>query len=353
MKYYLKKLERYGIHGVCNDWFGDYLSNRSLKARIQTIDHEVVRSDNFDISYGTAQGSCLGPLLFIIFTNDIYLLPTFSKIILFADDMTLINSCMNVHFLKYSLEHDMTVLTDWYHANQLSLNVNKTVIIKFWPDSKPFTVKIGDVKLRNSSSTRFLGMTVDECLTWNTHVGNLCSKIRANKMLLVHAKHLLPTDALKQIYFAHIYTHLTYSQVIWGSMINKSSYNSLYKLQKECVKLMVNVPKSSCVEPIFDRLNLIRLSDLIGNELKKLGFKVAHKLLSVPLIELFQINGGRKKHQYETRQKGIPNVQNHSTFLFNKSFLCKCLSLYSKLPNSIRQKSSLKGFCRTIRQVRS
>ena len=81
----LKKLERYGIRGICNDWFGNYLSNRSLKAKIQTADHEIKRSDNFDISYSTAQGSCLGPLLFIIFTNDIYLLPTFSKIILFAD----------------------------------------------------------------------------------------------------------------------------------------------------------------------------------------------------------------------------------------------------------------------------
>ena len=101
----LKKLERYGICGICNDWFGNYLSNRSLKAKTQTANHEIIRSDNFDISYGTTQGSCLGLLLFIVFMNDIYLLPTFSKIILFADDMTLINSSKNMHFLKYSLEH--------------------------------------------------------------------------------------------------------------------------------------------------------------------------------------------------------------------------------------------------------
>ena len=81
----------------------------------------------------------------------------------------------------------MSILTDWYHANQLSLNVNKTVLIKFWPDLKPFTVKIGDVELNNSNSTKFLGMMVDECLTWNTHVRNLYSKIWANKMLLVNA----------------------------------------------------------------------------------------------------------------------------------------------------------------------
>ena len=117
-KVLFKKLERYGIRGICNDWFGDYLANRSLKAKIQTTNHEVLRSDNFDISYGTTQGSCLGSLLFIFFMNDNYLLPTFSKIILIADDTTLINSSKNMHFLKYSLEHDMSILTDWYHANQ-------------------------------------------------------------------------------------------------------------------------------------------------------------------------------------------------------------------------------------------
>ena len=84
--------------------------------------------------------------------------------------------------------------------------------------------------------------------------------------------------------------------MVWGLMINKSSYNSLYKLQKECVKLVAKVPKSSCVEPIFDHLNLTRLSDLIENESKKLGYKITHKLLPEPLTKLFQINGGRKMH---------------------------------------------------------
>ena len=192
---------------------------------------------------------------------------------------------------------------------------------------------------------------MDECLTWNEHVGNLHSKIWANKMLLVNAKHLLPTDALRKIYFAHIYTHLTYSLVVWDLMIPKSSYNSLYRLQKECIKLVAKVPKSSCVEPIFDHFNIIKLPGLIENELTKLGYKIANKLLPEPLIKLFQINGGRKMHQYDTRQKNVPNIQNHSTLLFNRSFLCKSLSLYSKLPNPIKLKTSLSGFCQAIKQM--
>ena len=80
----LKKLEQYGIRGQCLDWFESYITNQSLIAKIQTNTRKIVKSQSYDITYGTAQGSCLGPLLFSIFINDIYLLPTFSSIILFC-----------------------------------------------------------------------------------------------------------------------------------------------------------------------------------------------------------------------------------------------------------------------------
>ena len=97
-KVLLAKLERYGICGICNDWFRSYLTNRSLIAKVQTSENTVTKSDNFAISYSTAQRSCLGPLLFILFTNDIQLLPTFSSIILFADDTTLFNSAKMINY---------------------------------------------------------------------------------------------------------------------------------------------------------------------------------------------------------------------------------------------------------------
>ena len=107
----LKKLDLYGLRGVCNDWFRDYLSDRKLVCRL-TTNNGVTKSGTFDITYGTAQGSCLGPLLFILFCNDIQLLPTYLKIILFADDTILLYSHKNLKFLKYALEHDMVLLSD-------------------------------------------------------------------------------------------------------------------------------------------------------------------------------------------------------------------------------------------------
>ena len=179
----LVKLERYGIRGMCNDWFCSYLSNRTLTTKVQTSENEITKSDSYNINYGTAQGSCLGPLLFILFTNDIYLLPTFSSIILFADDTTLFNSVENTNFLQYSLEHDMSILMDWYKTNKLSLNVDKTVLLKFWPGDKPFTINVESTKIKNSQHTRFLGVLVDECLNWKEHTNNLYNKILNNKRL--------------------------------------------------------------------------------------------------------------------------------------------------------------------------
>ena len=88
----LKKLERLGIHGISNDWFQSYLSGRSLVAKVTTAERKTVFSDVYDISYGTAHSSCLGPLLFLLFCNDIHQLPLYSHLILFADDTTVFNS---------------------------------------------------------------------------------------------------------------------------------------------------------------------------------------------------------------------------------------------------------------------
>ena len=121
----LHKLEKYGIRGICNNWFRSYLKDRKLQCKINTVENGTIKSDVYNTSHGTAQGSCLGPLLFILFTNDIHMLPLYSRLILFADDTTLYCHHKSKQFLKYMLTHDMELLLDWFKANLLSLNMEK------------------------------------------------------------------------------------------------------------------------------------------------------------------------------------------------------------------------------------
>ena len=227
----LKKLDLYGLRGVCNDWFRYYLRDRKLVCRL-TTNTGVTRSGIFDITYGTAQGSCLSPLLLMLFCNDIQLLPTYSKIILFADDTILLCSHKNMKFLKYASEHDMSVLSDWYRVNKLSLNVYKTVLLKFWPEGKSFDINIEGVPLINDHHVKFLGVWLDDCLTWKEHSNAVLNRVKANQKLLTNAKNMLDEKSLMTIYNVHIYSHLGYCIVVWGSMLNADAEISYIRLKK-------------------------------------------------------------------------------------------------------------------------
>ena len=129
------KLEKYGIRGTCLECFRSYLTNRKLRSKCK-LTNGTEYSDWYNVEYGTPQGSCLGPLLYIIFCNDLYRNLEFLECIQFADDTTLYYGHTNKNFLLCSLEHDLEIISDWFRAIKLTLNVNKTVFMLFHPKGK-------------------------------------------------------------------------------------------------------------------------------------------------------------------------------------------------------------------------
>ena len=133
-KILLSKLESYGIRGSTLNWFENYLVNRTLRAKCNTTYEEKPQySSYFPIEYGAPQGSCLGPLLFLIFANDLYHVLQHTSCILFADDTTIYHSHKNLRHLKWIIEKHLKQLMDWFKANKLTLNLNKTECMLFSP----------------------------------------------------------------------------------------------------------------------------------------------------------------------------------------------------------------------------
>ena len=196
----LQKLERYGIRGTAQDWFSSYLSGRQLVAKVTAGPSQTVKLDSYEVIYGAAQGSCLGPLLFIIFMNDLTQLPLYSNIILFANDTTVFNSHKSEKFLKYTLEHDLNIMSDWFKANKLSLNLDKTVGIKLW-DNSNFMLHTNNMSIEMTDHTKFLGMFIDYKLTWHIHATHLLDKLNMNRRLMTLGKNHLDTMCLRNIYF--------------------------------------------------------------------------------------------------------------------------------------------------------
>ena len=326
----LQKLERYSIRGVPLKWFKSYLDGRSLVAKIPTSENKITYSSTFNVSCGTAQGSCLGPLLFILFCNDIYLQETYGSLILFADDTTLDNSHHSLNYLNFTLNHDLSVLGDWFKANQLSLNPSKSVVMYFNSKRTSPDVMLDGVAIPIVNTHKFLGTWIDDDLAWSTQVQLIASKLRSNCQLLSLAKNMLPVDVIWTVYFGHIHSHLSYNLSVWGSMLSKSQVLEISQLQQKCIRHMIR-RNSIPVDDIFKKLKLLKFSDMIKIELCKSGARISNNLLPKPIQEFMIKRGGKKTHGYETRNKHIPNTQKHATTHFNISLMRCGIAEYSNL----------------------
>ena len=155
-KVLLDKMYRYGIRRSSLTWFKSYLENRKIRVKCQVASSgKLEYSDYQTVNYGTPQGSCLGPLIFLIFTNDLNQHLNHCASILFADDTTLYKTHRNLNYLKWCIQDDMLTLSDWFKANKLTLNLEKTISLLFQQSGscKELEITIDTVTIRTTKET--------------------------------------------------------------------------------------------------------------------------------------------------------------------------------------------------------
>ena len=240
----LKKLEYLGIRGVANQWFKDYLTDRK---QYMKLDENI--SSCQSLKCAVPQGSILGPILFLIYVNDICNCSSLN-ILSFADDTTVTVSSSNINDMFLTMNSELEKLTNWLNANRLCLNVKKTKYILFRP--RNYTTNISQNRIylngeevdqisniNNETSFKFLGLHVDESLTWKYHVKKVCARIARSNYILNKVKNFLPYSTLNTLYAAIVQSHINYGLIIWG---NSTSINQLIKLQKKSIRIINNKP---------------------------------------------------------------------------------------------------------------
>lgn len=160
----LKKLEHYGIRGHVKDWFASFLKDRKQFVTIDSTDSETK-----DVEYGVPQGSVLGPLLFLLYINDLRYCLTNSVARHFADDSNILLSHSSLKMIRRYLTKDLENIFDWLCANRLSLNTKKTDLVLFKPPNKiadfRLTISFGNTKIFLSNKVNYLGVLIDASLT--------------------------------------------------------------------------------------------------------------------------------------------------------------------------------------------
>ena len=253
----LKKLNYYGVQGVELNWFNDYLSNRS-----QYVELSELKSDTTVIKTGVPQGSILGPLLFLIYMNDISCCTDKFEFILYADDTTLYATITIRSNNTESLNIEIDKVNLWLAINKLSLNVSKTKYMLFHALNKDLTQCIPNLMINGNiiervSNFNFLGISFNENMSWKTHLNKLSNKLSKISGVLNRMKNILPTNIMRTLYHSMVHSHMNYGILAWGFECSR-----IVKIQKKLIRIITCAKYNAHTEPLFKAMDILKVDDL-------------------------------------------------------------------------------------------
>ena len=236
----LEKLERYGIRGPAYLWIESYLKNRKQITRITKISRKNKLMENYDSSMkintiGVPQGSVLGPLLFLIYIND---LPKSTKhqTVLFADDTTIIVRAKNDKDLEHEINTALSDVIQWLEANKLRINTTKTKYVIFSPynsNRNKLPLQLNNNMIQRVAETNFLGVMIDEHCNWKSQVQKVCKTVNKFVYALKKISSVTSIETAIMVYHSYICSVFRYGIVLWG---NSTDIQRVFLAQKKCIR---------------------------------------------------------------------------------------------------------------------
>jgi hypothetical protein len=275
----LKKLEKMGISGTALLWFKNYLSGRS-----QIVEINGCKSEALSLDISVIQGSILGPILFLCYINDFYSATTLFSV-LFADDTAGFGQGNNLKDLTVYVNGELKKIANWFRSNKMAVNTSKTKYIVFRtrgkriePDDCRLVFNNNEIgqaedlsliseitRVHNEGEERsfkLLGVLLDEYLSFDAHVTNLCSKISKSLFCMNRVKNFVNPASLKMLYFAMVHSHIVYCINIYGCA-NKTTLTKLFLKQKEAIRIISNAGYRDHTGPLFKHHEILPLEQLI------------------------------------------------------------------------------------------
>ncbi len=356
----LHKLQLYGIRGIANQWFASYLSNRE-----QYVSIDKTNSQRIKVKHGVPQGSVLGPLLFILYINDISKCIPNHEIKLFADDTNLFTHGKDIKLLVSQTNTLLSELNIWFITNKLSLNADKTyysvysptkpVCLSVYSPTKPVCLKQENLELSINRLTleqvkicKYLGVIIDEELSWKDHIKYVIKKIVKFASIFYKLRSLIPSYCLKQIYYALVHSHILYAVEIYANTFI-TYIDPLIKVNNKLLRILQNKPWRTPVKSLYHTYSTLPVPDLHKLQLLCLVHRFLYNNAELPVMfqNYFILNCD--VHTYGTRSCDKLHVSGVNKQFGLKSVKVKSCRLWNSLPKYVTQIVCLRKFKNAVK----
>lgn len=338
------KLRQYGIDGDILNWLSNYLLNRHQKVFVNsTFSSEKITTA------GVPQGSVLGPLLFLIYVNDIAdNLLSITR--LFADDSSLSISSSNMNFIENTLNTDLHSLQEWSHKWLIKFNPDKTEVMFFsLNDEQRPSLFFENTQLTYVKTHKHLGLTLSEDGKWHEHINNIMTSASNVLSSMQSLKFKLKRNTLNQIYLSYMRPILEYASTVWDGC-NENDKHSLEKMQYEAARVVTGLTRSVSIDRLLREIGWVSLSDRRIMQKLIIVYKAHQNNVPSYLLNLFP-NSVANSTPYFLRNDNNYVTIARRTQIFAKSFIPSSIELWNNLDDHIRHAASLNIFKSRLKEI--